>query len=92
MEIIDYNDKWDKMEDDFLNDPNNEQWIADYSDGYDEVITGNVTFRNNKYWINQKTTERITNKEFEKRQSLKYKRTNKKPIESFKFDILDFGK
>lgn len=89
---------WDKMEDTLLA---GDCWDADYSDGYVEYANRTtdkgveVSFRNPKYWINTITGHRITNEKLEELRGYKDNRTmasKEMPLESFKFDILDFGK
>lgn len=89
----DWNAIWDKQTEDVFNNPNNDIWTADYTDGYVEIeVMKDVFLHQNKYWINDKTGERVTNEEHERRLNLKFPKPKGSAIESFKFEILDFGK
>ena len=98
LENKDWNAIWDKQTEDFLNNSNNDVWTADYSEGYDVVKfkhQPDVEFHKNKCWVNDKTGERITSEEFDRRESMKYPirdLSKDSAIESFRFEILDFGK
>jgi len=80
---------WDKQEDDLL--ATGDVWSADYSGGYTEIeLIENVIHRQNNHWISNRTGERITNEEYRSRYPT-YKTPKGKAVESFRFDILDFG-
>lgn len=82
---------WNKMEDVLVKIGNS--WTADYSDGYDVIeLREDVEFHQNKYWINDATSERITNEEFEKRTRRKHINLTSNPLTSFSWEIVDFGK
>ena len=80
---------WNAMEDSALNSDN--CWVADYSGGFTEIkLNDHVIFNQNNFWINEKTKERISNEEFEKR--YRTEKIKDLPVESFRMDFIDFGK
>lgn len=80
---------WSAMEDSALNSDNH--WVADYSGGFTEIkLNDHVIFNQNNFWINEKTKERISNEEFEKR--YRTEKIKGLPVESFRIDFIDFGK
>lgn len=91
----DWNAIWDAQENELLK--SGDSWTADYSEGSDEEFihenSDGIKFymNHNKYWINDRTKERITRKEFDRRQEIKYPKRKGPTIESFKMGFLDFG-
>ena len=95
----DWNSIWNAQEDELLR--NGDSWTADYSEGVDKEFIHKTSegvefyMRHNKYWINDRTGERITRQEFERRQELKYPKrdlASQVTLESARMDFLDFGK
>jgi len=88
------NELWNKMEEAALR----WGWAADYSEGIVEELSGiinglQVIVNSPTHWIHEITRERITNDEMKSRCESKFNNFNPDnlPLESFKFEILDFG-
>lgn len=87
-------DLWNAMENHLLDDSTG--WTGDYSEGYEEEFkhTMNngmqISWRHPKHWVNTFTNERLTNAEFDSRFNPPIEQSTKS-IESYRFDILDFG-